>query len=162
MVVPVASKSADRHSPRATSDSRALVALAGDLAQSVRDFERRVLEPFGLSESEYSVLACLREAGTPYRLSPTILMRDLGRSSGGLTKLLRRLEANRLISREPNPDDGRSLLVRLSRRGLELESRIDRAFSAAASNRLAGLPTTKAEAIGLRIREFRDLLDRED
>ncbi len=160
LVVSVGSGTSGNRDESTGSDSRTLVALAADLARSVRNFERRVLEPFGVSESEYAVLARLREDGAPYRLSPTVLMRALGCSSGGLTKRLRRIEANRWVSREPDPDDGRGLLVRLSSRGLELERRIDHAFSSAASNRLARLANTRKEAIALGLRELRDLLDR--
>jgi len=39
-------------------------------------------------------------------------------SSGGLTKLLKRLETAGLIERPANPDDGRSQLVKLSPSGI--------------------------------------------
>ncbi len=48
------------------------------------------------------------------RLSPTQLGRRLGLSSGASTTLVQRLERTGCVVREPHPEDGRSVLVRLS------------------------------------------------
>jgi DNA-binding MarR family transcriptional regulator len=42
-------------------------------------------------------------------------------SSGGLTKLLERLESRGLVAREPNPDDGRGVYVSLTAAGKKLQ-----------------------------------------
>src|SRR5439155_25154879 len=75
------------------------------------------LAEFGLTREAWDVLASLRRAGPPHRLSPTDLYRALMRSSGAMTHRLRGLERAGLIERVPNPDDGRGMLVELTRKG---------------------------------------------
>ena len=65
----------------------------------------------GLSESELVAVTTLLHHG---ELTASRLAYRLGLSSGGMTQLIRRLELRGHLAREPNPDDGRSQLVRLS------------------------------------------------
>jgi DNA-binding MarR family transcriptional regulator len=78
----------------------------------------------GLNRPAWDVLASLRRGGAPYRLTPTDLYRGLMRTSGTMTHTLARLERAGLIERVPDPGDGRSLLVALTRRGLALVDRV--------------------------------------
>jgi DNA-binding MarR family transcriptional regulator len=80
----------------------------------------RVFARHGLAWGEYVVLAALRRAGPPYRMSPTALYSSVILSSGGMTKRLDRLERLGLIEREPDPNDRRGRLVVLTDRGREL------------------------------------------
>ena len=75
------------------------------------------LSQLQLLPAEFDVLAALRRQAPPHCISPTALCKALLISSGGLTKLLKRLEAAKLIERPTNPDDGRSQLVKLSTDG---------------------------------------------
>jgi DNA-binding MarR family transcriptional regulator len=65
----------------------------------------------------YGVLATLRAAGAPYRMSPGRLMRSLLYSSGGLSNLLARLEDDGLVRRLPGIGDRRGVIVELTARG---------------------------------------------
>jgi len=76
-----------------------------------------VLADHGLRRDTFDVLAALRRSGPPYELSPSDLYDRLMRSSGAVTNRLRRLEREGLVSRHPDPEDGRGLLVRLTARG---------------------------------------------
>ena len=78
---------------------------------------------FGLTIWEFDVLASLRRAGEPFLLSPTALFSSLMVTSGTMTHRLKRLEGSGLIERVPNEHDARSMLVRLSEKGLELVNR---------------------------------------
>ena len=81
---------------------------------------RLCLAPFGLQPAELDVLVALRSQGVPYQLTPTVLYRSLLLSSGGLSKILQRLEAAQLVDRPLNAEDQRSRFVRLTERGCEL------------------------------------------
>ena len=83
-----------------------------------------VLKPFGLRYQEYAVLATLRVAGAPYRLSPSRLQSTLLFTSGGLSNLLKRLEAEGWIARSIDPNDGRGVLVKLTRKGVRLADEV--------------------------------------
>lgn len=115
-----------------------LVRLAR-LSALIESFQSDVLEPFELTPSDYGVLAMLRGAGRPFALNPSQLHAQLRRSSGGMTKILKRLEASGLIERSPDPEDGRKTRIMLTTRGLSLHDRVLRAFASASKRLLVGL-----------------------
>lgn len=78
---------------------------------------------FDLCLWEFDMLATLRRAGAPYRLSPTELFSTLMVTSGTMTHRLKRLETRGFIERVPNEQDARSLLVQLTDQGFTLINR---------------------------------------
>ena len=81
------------------------------------DIARR--DAFGdLENWGFDVLAALRRAGEPHQLSPGQLMQETLVTSGTMTNRLDRLEELQLITREPDPNEGRGSLVTLNRAGL--------------------------------------------
>jgi DNA-binding MarR family transcriptional regulator len=132
-----------------------LVRLAR-LAVLVEDFQQSVVAPLDLSPADYSVLAALRRAGPPYQQTPSKLYSRLQRSSGGMTKILHRLEERALIERAPDPSDGRGSVVSLTEKGLDLQERSFRALLAASRNLLAPLTETAVKDTD---RVLQDLLD---
>src|SRR6516165_4296077 len=96
--------------------SRLAVLLQGQLEP--------VFTAHGLTGGEFDVLAALRRAGRPYRLTPGDLSRALIVTSGGLTPRLHALEKQGLIRREPDLADGRSTPVLLTRSGKRLVERV--------------------------------------
>ncbi len=81
---------------------------------------------YQISHWEFDVLATLRRTGAPYLMSPTVLFDSMMVSSGTMTNRLQHLEKKQLIERVDNPEDKRSLLVKLTSEGLDL---IDRAVA---------------------------------
>ncbi|MEE8165925.1 MAG: MarR family transcriptional regulator [Myxococcota bacterium] len=149
-----------RELPDLNTEAFAPLLRAIHLASVVGTFQRRVLEPFEISPSEYEVLAALRRAGSPYRLNPKALTGRLDRSSGGMAKLLKRLEVGGYVQRVPDPEDGRGSLVVLSRRGLELQARILAAFVAAAENRLGELDKDRLAEVDDAMRRLSEAFER--
>jgi DNA-binding MarR family transcriptional regulator len=81
------------------------------------DIARR--DAFGdLENWGFDVLAALRRAGSPHQLSPGQLMQETMVTSGTMTNRLDRLEELQLITREPDPHDGRGSLVTLTKSGM--------------------------------------------
>jgi MarR family transcriptional regulator, organic hydroperoxide resistance regulator len=77
----------------------------------------------GVSPLEGHVLTYLRK----FAPAPVgELVRVFGLKQSTLTSLLDRLERAGLVRREANPDDGRSFLIHISRRGRELTGRYNR------------------------------------
>lgn len=93
--------------------------------------------PLGLNDGDYGVLATLRRAGAPNRLTPSDLARHQMMTSGGMTAAIDRLERKGLVTRLPNPDDRRGSLVQLTDDGRDV---VDRAMElqADAESRLVG------------------------
>ncbi len=84
-------------------------------------FRRSELEPW-----EWDVLSALRRAGDPYQLSPKQLLQQTLVSSGTMTNRIDRLVGRRLVRREADPADGRSVLVTLTGDG---RTRVDAAIT---------------------------------
>ncbi len=80
----------------------------------------------GLKYPNYAVLATLRSAGEPYEMTPSSLQEMMVLTSGGLSKLLSRLEKQGFIERAVGPNDRRSVIVRLTQKGKAL---IDQAMA---------------------------------
>jgi len=75
------------------------------------------IAPIGIQPGDFEVLASLRSSGSPFQLSPTDIYRSIICSSGGLTKILKRLHKAGLIKRVANKKDKRSSLVKLTAKG---------------------------------------------
>jgi len=71
----------------------------------------------GLESWEFDVLAALRRAGEPNRLSPGQLLRETMVTSGTMTNRVDRLAARGLVERDLHPEDKRGVLVRLTDAG---------------------------------------------
>lgn len=82
------------------------------------------VESYGLQSADFNLLTCLRRNPAPHIVSPTELYQSMLFSSGGLTKVLSRLQNMELIERLDNPDDKRSKLVKLSNKGKSLVEEI--------------------------------------
>jgi DNA-binding MarR family transcriptional regulator len=89
------------------------------------------LAPYGLRYPAYAVLATLRVAGAPYRMSSARLQATLLVTSGGLSNLLRRVERAGLIRRSDDPADRRGTIVELTATGYALVERAMPAHAAA-------------------------------
>jgi DNA-binding MarR family transcriptional regulator len=132
---------------------------AARLGVLIESFQQAVLEPFELSASDYGVLAALRRSGTPYRLSPSLLYSRLQRSSGGMTKMLKRLEERGLVARVPDPEDGRGLLVELTKSGSKLQEEIFNAFLAASQDLFVGFRPSETRQMDAALEVLTDSLE---
>jgi DNA-binding MarR family transcriptional regulator len=79
-----------------------------------------VFARFDLTPADFSVIAALRRSGDPYTLGQSVLMGQLGLTSGTVSIRLARLENKGVVSRCPNAEDSRGVLVTLTERGSEL------------------------------------------
>jgi DNA-binding MarR family transcriptional regulator len=113
-----------RERPTLDLSAVAVAARLGRAARYLDEGLERVFGAYGLSRGTFDVLASLRRAGPPYRRSPTELYRTLMRTSGAMTHRLGKLEADGLIRRVPDPEDGRSVLVELTPKGRRLLDRV--------------------------------------
>lgn len=106
-----------RELPDLDTTPMSVLGRAYRLSNLVRPNIEATFAGFDLDRGEFDVLASLRRAGAPYRLTPTELYRALMITSGSLTHRLGRLEKAGLIRRLPSETDGRSLAVELTEHG---------------------------------------------
>ncbi len=74
----------------------------------------------GLNAANFDVLATLRRSGPPYALSPNDLISSTMVTSGTMTNRIDQLTRAGLVERIKNPDDGRSVVVSLTKAGFKL------------------------------------------
>ncbi|MBY8916087.1 MarR family transcriptional regulator [Nitratireductor rhodophyticola] len=137
------------------------------LSMLVRPGIEETFAAFDLDRGEFDVIATLRRAGPPYRLTPTELYKSLMITSGGLTHRLKRLEKAGLVERIPSPEDGRSMIVGLTGTGIK---RAEEAFRADMESELAlfaSMPAARRELLAELLRELTqnvtsNLADREN
>ena len=107
-----------------------------------------------LESWEFDVLAALRRAGPDHRLSPGQLLRETMVTSGTMTNRVDRLAARGLVTRDPNPEDRRAVLVGLTAAGREAVDSALADLMAAEQQILAELDPTHREAITVALREL--------
>lgn len=78
----------------------------------------------GLAHGDFDVLASLRRAGAPFRLTATELTATLLVTSGAVTKRVDRLIAAGLVARSVAEHDARGRLIELTPHGVEVTDRV--------------------------------------
>lgn len=73
-----------------------------------------------LHQGEFDVLATLYRSGAPHAMNPQKLVEALLLTSGAMTNRLDRLEQAGLLTRTPNPEDRRGIIVTLTAEGLRV------------------------------------------
>lgn len=109
---------------------------------------------FKLDRAEFDVLAALRRAGPPFRLTPTELYRSLMGSSGGMTHRIDRLMEAGLVVRAGPAVDGRSSPVELTKKGRSLIEKAFRADMALEARYLRVLSTDERIRLARLLREL--------
>src|SRR5687767_11352943 len=93
-------------------------------ADLVRRSVAAVVEPHGVTPQQYNVLRILRGAGS--KGLPTLEIAErMVEQTPGITRLIDRLEAKRLVSRKRCLTDRRQVFCLISEHGLDLLSRLD-------------------------------------
>jgi DNA-binding MarR family transcriptional regulator len=137
--------------PFASRSQEAVLALLRT-TDRVRRVITEQLAPFEVTPQQYNVLRILRGAG-PDGL-PTLEIADrMIEDAPGITRLLDRLEAKHLVSRERCPSDRRQVTCRISRTGLKLLAEVDRLVNE--SDEILGAHLDERE-----LRQLIDLLDK--
>ena len=105
------------------------------------------LAPFELNFVDYSALRILDRAGEPYQLSPSRMAEVLVRTTGGMTRVVDRLETRGLVERGRGGPDRRVVLVGLTDRGLQVAREARDAYHARRAEVLTGLSGTELDQI---------------
>jgi DNA-binding MarR family transcriptional regulator len=127
----------------------------------LRRLGTRRLEPFGITMQQYNVLRILRGAG-PEGLPTLEVAERMVEQAPGVTRLLDRLEAKQLVSRERCPTDRRQVTCRIHAKGLALLSRLDPVMDALDDALGATLSQADLRALVRLLDQVRDRLATEE
>jgi DNA-binding MarR family transcriptional regulator len=98
------------------------IGVIGRVSRLSRLVDRRLAENFarhGIESWMYDVLATLRRSGEPYELTAGDLVRNTMVTTGAITNRIDRLEQRGFVERAA-ADDRRKVIVRLTKKGLDL------------------------------------------
>ena len=109
-----------RQRPDIDCSGKAVVGRILYLQETILRAVNAALATHGVRYADYAVLATLRVAGEPYRMSPSRLQATMLFTSGGVSNLLRRVEKKGYVRRLADPADGRGILVELTEKGFAL------------------------------------------
>jgi len=134
--------------PFASPAEEAVVTLVAT-ADRVRDGLTQVVERSGITLQQYNVLRILRGAGASGLPTLDIAARMIDKSPG-ITRLVERLEARRLVRRVRCPEDRRQVLCYATAQALRLLADLDAPMAEAAGRFLGALDRSRClELIGL-------------
>ncbi|HEX8045270.1 MarR family winged helix-turn-helix transcriptional regulator [Rhizobium sp.] len=131
-----------------------LIGRIGNLVHHLGREMGKTFAQFDLNGPAFDVLATLRRSGAPYTLSPNDLMATMMVTSGTMTNRIDQLEKAGLVTRRPNPDDGRSFLVSLTDKGFAL---IDSAVTAHVQTQarlVSGLSEAEKDALNILLGKY--------
>lgn len=94
-----------------------LIGRVRRISQHMARTMEKTFAAHGLNDASFDVLATLRRSGPPYRLSPGDLSATMMITSGTMTNRIDQLEKAGLVTREQNPQDGRSVIIALTDKG---------------------------------------------
>lgn len=126
------------------------------LLESLQD---ECLAPFDLRFLDYSVLRLLDYAGPPHRMSPSRLAEQVVCTSGGMTRIVDRLEKRGLCERTRDPEDRRGVLVGLTEAGRRLSREASDAYRARRERILTKLGGEEIEHLDACMRRMLDVLE---
>lgn len=139
-----------RERPDLDVSPMAIIGRTGRLQQILGRRIGDLLAEEGLERWEFDVLATLRRAGAPYRLTGRDLVRMTMVGSSAMTNRVDRLVKRDLVHREVDPDNRRRVLVGLTDEGLATVDRVVEGHVAGEAVLLEGLdPDEQERLVGL-------------
>lgn len=145
--------------PGVTSSESDIVIALARLNGITRTQTNRVIQDYELTPAAFEVLATLRSMAPLGNLTPTELYRSNFLSSGGLTKVLKKLEDEMLISTISSKNDMRSKKVRLTAKGRKLAEKITERISQQDKDLFAKVSKTRIQALRSSLLEILDQLE---
>jgi DNA-binding MarR family transcriptional regulator len=124
--------------------------VIGRVSRLSRLVDRRLAQNFarhGIESWMYDVLATLRRSGEPYELTAGDLVRQTMVTTGAITNRIDRLEQRGLVERA-RTDDRRKVIVRLTKKGLDVVDEVVDTHMATEREILAALSPRQQHNLG--------------
>jgi DNA-binding MarR family transcriptional regulator len=139
-----------RERPELDTGPMAVIGRVHRLGALLETELRTVFAEAGLGNGDFDILATLRRAGEPFRLSPGELSASAMVTSGAVTKRVDRLVSKGLVERSVSADDGRGRVIQLTPEGRALTDELVVRHWANEDRLLAALdPEERAQLVAL-------------
>lgn len=129
-------------------------------ADRIKSAFETVCAPFDITGQQYNVLRILR-GGEPDGLPTLTIAERVIERTPGITRMIDRLEAKGLVTREIRPHDRRCVYCRITKKGLKLLKLLDEPvdeFNQSAFGTLTDAEIEKLVALLLKIRDSHETL----
>lgn len=136
---------------RFTKDEIEMFARVRRAGLILDEIQRESLEAVDLSFVEYSALRVIDISGPPHQLSPSRMAELLVRTTGGMTKIVDRLERRGFVERVRDSVDRRSVLVVLTDEGRAMSRKASSAYRVGRKRVLAHLGRDEVAAINVHL-----------
>lgn len=110
----------NRERPDLDVSSMGLVGRFKQITQRLSLEMAKTFTEHGLNPANFDLLATLRRAGPPFALSPNDLIASTMVTSGTMTNRIDQLVKAGLVERIQNPNDRRSIVVSLTKKGFTI------------------------------------------
>jgi DNA-binding MarR family transcriptional regulator len=144
-----------------TPEPTALVDTVLSVAAQLEPELEEALAEHRLTRPSFQVLSALLDADG-HALTQRELMSQIRRTSGTVSVRLARLERVGLVTREPDPEDRRTVTVTLTDRGREWAEAARPAYDDAAKRLVNGLPESTREAFAGALTEWQGFFAPDD
>jgi DNA-binding MarR family transcriptional regulator len=115
-------------------------------ADKIKTLFEKLCAPFDITGQQYNVLRILRGA-EPHGL-PTLTIADrVIEKTPGITRMIDRLEAKGLVTREIRPHDRRCVYCRITKKGLKLLKLLDEPVAEFNKNAFRGLSAKELQEL---------------
>jgi DNA-binding MarR family transcriptional regulator len=148
-----------RERPDLETEAMAVFGRVYRIAAAMGAMQQETYAAFGIGRGEFDVIGTLRRSGAPFQLSPKELTAMLMLTSGGMTGRLDRLERAGLVTRSPDPDDRRGLVITLTGKGRELADEMVGAGLAVQREVFEQLPAPARRRLNELLRELLAVVD---
>jgi DNA-binding MarR family transcriptional regulator len=137
------------------SDPQTIYSLINEIYLILDDGDRRLLNDFNLSSTRFYALVHIGER-------PGISLSDLSQrlicDKSNATRIIKGLEADGLVYRQPHETDGRTLRLFLTDKGLELRNKTISAHQRYNNLRFVKLPPTEQESLSQGLQDLKQSL----
>ena len=144
----------NREWPELDVTSMALIGRFKRITQRLSLEMSKTFSEHGLTSANFDVLATLRRAGPPYALSPNDLIDSTMVTSGTMTSRIDQLTKAGLAERIQNPNDRRSVVVSLTKKGFEVIDPTLKAHVATQKKLTSGLSEDENKNLNALLRKF--------
>lgn len=121
----------------------------------------QAFERSGLNSWEFDVLSVLRRSGEPFRQSPKKLVYETMVSSGTMTNRIDGMVKRGLVTRQPDPQDRRGVLVEITPQGLTLVDAAITRLTDAEEHLLRSLSRAERDRLAVLLRKLASSLEDE-
>ena len=144
----------NREQPDLDVTSMALIGRFKQITQRLSLEMAKTFTEHGLNAANFDVLATLRRAGPPYALSPNDLIVSTMVTSGTMTNRIDQLIKSGLVERIQNPNDRRSVVVSLTKKGFTIIDQTLKAHVATQNRLTSGLSEDESNKLNDLLRKF--------